>query len=118
MPTAVPTRAAAATTSRLIFPRIFIRGAGISVNPDGNELEEIRRLIDGKKIKVIVSQIFPLRDAAKAQADLADGEHVAGTQRLFDRVAVAALVSLPVHRSSLVEPGREAAERAVPGLTF
>jgi NADPH:quinone reductase-like Zn-dependent oxidoreductase len=48
-----------------------IRGTGISVNPDGNELEEIGRLIDGKKIKVIVSQIFPLRDAAKAQEQIA-----------------------------------------------
>ena len=47
-----------------------IRGAGIAVNPDGNELEEIGRLIDEKKIKVIVSQVFPLRDAAKAQEQI------------------------------------------------
>jgi NADPH:quinone reductase-like Zn-dependent oxidoreductase len=48
-----------------------IRGASISVKPDSSELAEITKLIDDKKIKVIVSQTFPLADAAKAQEQAA-----------------------------------------------
>jgi NADPH:quinone reductase-like Zn-dependent oxidoreductase len=44
-----------------------IRGASISVKPNADELVEIARLIDEKKIKPIVSQVFPLTDAVKAQ---------------------------------------------------
>src|ERR1700736_4044664 len=40
-----------------------IHGASISVKPDSSELAEITKLIDDKKIKVIVSQTFPLADA-------------------------------------------------------
>jgi len=43
-----------------------IRGASLSVNPDSSELAEIGKLIDANKIKVIVSQTFPLSEAMKA----------------------------------------------------
>src|SRR5437879_6622563 len=48
-----------------------IRGESISVTPNSEELAEIGKLIDAKKIKVIVSQTFPLTDAAKAQEQAA-----------------------------------------------
>jgi NADPH:quinone reductase-like Zn-dependent oxidoreductase len=50
-----------------------IRGAFISVEPTSDELGEIGKLIDQKKIKVIVSQTFPLSDAAKSQEQVATG---------------------------------------------
>ncbi len=46
-------------------------GASISVEPNSGELAEIGRLIGEKKIKVIVSQTFPLAEAAKAQEQIA-----------------------------------------------
>ena len=48
-----------------------IRGAGISVKPNANELAEIAQLIDDKKIKVVVSQVLPLAEAVKAQEQVA-----------------------------------------------
>src|SRR5438093_6390082 len=48
-----------------------IRGASISVKPNGAQLAEIGKLIDDKKIKPIVSEVFPLTDAAKAQEQAA-----------------------------------------------
>src|SRR4029077_9367759 len=42
-----------------------IRGAALSVEPNSDELAEISRLIDEKKIRVIVSQTFPLSEAIK-----------------------------------------------------
>jgi NADPH:quinone reductase-like Zn-dependent oxidoreductase len=50
-----------------------IRGASLGVEPDSNELTEIGKLIDDKKIKVIVSQTFPLSEAIKAQEQIATG---------------------------------------------
>ncbi len=50
-----------------------IRGAPISVEPNSSELAEIGKLIDEKKIKVIVSQTFPLSEAVKAQEQVATG---------------------------------------------
>jgi NADPH:quinone reductase-like Zn-dependent oxidoreductase len=50
-----------------------IRGAAIGVEPDSAELAEIGKLIDEKKIKVFVSQTFPLIDAAKAQEQAETG---------------------------------------------
>jgi len=50
-----------------------IRGASLSVEPTSNELAEIGKLIDQRKIKVIVSQTFPLSEAAKAQEQIATG---------------------------------------------
>lgn len=50
-----------------------IRGSPLSVAPNSEELAEITKLIDEKKIKVIVSQTFSLADAAKAQEQAATG---------------------------------------------
>src|SRR5881296_2268425 len=50
-----------------------IRGAALSVEPNSDELAQIGKLIDQKKIKVIVSQTFLLSDAAKAQEQVATG---------------------------------------------
>jgi NADPH:quinone reductase-like Zn-dependent oxidoreductase len=48
-----------------------IRGSSLSVVPNSDELAEIAKLIEEKKIKVIVSQTFSLADAAKAQEQAA-----------------------------------------------
>src|ERR1700719_226563 len=45
-----------------------IRGASLVVQNNGDELAQIGKLIDEKKIKVIVSETFPLADADKAEA--------------------------------------------------
>src|SRR5437016_4047769 len=50
-----------------------IRGESISVKPNAEELAEIGKLIDAKKVRVIVSQTFPLADAVKAQEQAATG---------------------------------------------
>jgi NADPH:quinone reductase-like Zn-dependent oxidoreductase len=50
-----------------------IRGAVLSVEPDADELAEIGKLIEQKKIKVIVSQTFSLSEAMKAQEKVATG---------------------------------------------
>jgi len=50
-----------------------IRGTSLAVEPDSNELTEIGKLIEEKKIKVIVSKTFPLADAVKAQEQIATG---------------------------------------------
>jgi NADPH:quinone reductase-like Zn-dependent oxidoreductase len=48
-----------------------IRGASLSSHPDAAELTQITKLIDDGKIKPIVSQVLPLTDAAKADAQAA-----------------------------------------------
>ncbi len=48
-----------------------IRGAPISVKPNANELAEIAKLIEEKKIKPIVSLVLPLTEAVKAQEQAA-----------------------------------------------
>jgi NADPH:quinone reductase-like Zn-dependent oxidoreductase len=48
-----------------------IHGAAILVKPNADELVEIGRLIDAKKIIPVVSQVFPLAEAAKAQEQIA-----------------------------------------------
>src|SRR5213080_2454830 len=50
-----------------------IRGAPMSVVPNSDDLAEMTKLIDAKKVKVIVSQTFPLSDAVKAQEQAATG---------------------------------------------
>src|SRR5215468_761493 len=50
-----------------------IRGTALNVEPNSGELAEIGKLIDDKKIKVIVSQTFPLSEAMKAQEQVATG---------------------------------------------
>ena len=50
-----------------------IRGEALSVEPNSGELTQIGKLIDDKKIRVIVSQTFPLSEARKAQEQVASG---------------------------------------------
>src|SRR5438105_7384665 len=50
-----------------------IRGEALSVDPNSDELSEIGKLVDEKKINVIVSQTFPLSEARKAQEQVATG---------------------------------------------
>ena len=50
-----------------------IRGSALNAEPNSEELAEITKLIDDRKIKVIVSQTFPLSDAMKAQEQVATG---------------------------------------------
>jgi NADPH:quinone reductase-like Zn-dependent oxidoreductase len=54
-----------------------IRGTSIVVQNNGDELSQIGKLIDQGKIKVIVSETFPLADANKAEAK-ADTGHARG----------------------------------------
>jgi NADPH:quinone reductase-like Zn-dependent oxidoreductase len=57
--------------------RHSIHGAALSVGPKSEELTEIGKLIDQKKIKVIVSQTLPLSEAKRAQEQVAtDHIHV------------------------------------------
>jgi NADPH:quinone reductase-like Zn-dependent oxidoreductase len=50
-----------------------IHGSDLSVAPNSDELDRISKLIDQKKIKVVVSQTLPLAEAAKAQEQAATG---------------------------------------------
>jgi NADPH:quinone reductase-like Zn-dependent oxidoreductase len=54
-----------------------IRGAPVFSHPDANELAEITKLIEAGKIKPIVSQVLPLSEAAKADAQ-AETHHTRG----------------------------------------
>ena len=54
-----------------------IRGVSLEAEYNGDELAEIGKLIDAKKVKVVVSETFPLADAAKALAK-ADTGHAHG----------------------------------------
>src|SRR5262249_14885063 len=54
-----------------------IRGVSLEAEYRGDQLEEIGKLIDAKKIRVVVSDTFPLADAAKALAK-ADTRHARG----------------------------------------
>lgn len=54
-----------------------IRGVALEVESRGDELAEIGTLIDQKKIKVIISESFPLAAAAKAETK-ADTGHARG----------------------------------------
>ena len=54
-----------------------IRGVSLEVESNGDELAQIGKLIDEKKVKVVISRSFPLADAAKAQAK-ADTGHARG----------------------------------------
>lgn len=50
-----------------------IRGAAILVKPNAEQLAEISTLIDANQIKPVVSQTFPLADAAKAHQQIESG---------------------------------------------
>jgi NADPH:quinone reductase-like Zn-dependent oxidoreductase len=54
-----------------------IRGVSLEAEYNGDQLAEIGKLIDAKKVKVVVSETFPLADAAKALAK-ADTGHARG----------------------------------------
>jgi NADPH:quinone reductase-like Zn-dependent oxidoreductase len=54
-----------------------IRGVSLEAEYSGDELAQIGKLIDEKKIKVVVSETFPLADASKAEAK-ADTGHARG----------------------------------------
>jgi NADPH:quinone reductase-like Zn-dependent oxidoreductase len=54
-----------------------IHGSTINVQPNADELAQLGKMIDDKKIKVIVSQVFPLADAGKAHAQ-AETHHTRG----------------------------------------
>jgi NADPH:quinone reductase-like Zn-dependent oxidoreductase len=54
-----------------------IRGVSLEAQYNGDQLAEIGKLIDAKKINVVVSETFPLADAAKALAK-ADTGHARG----------------------------------------
>jgi NADPH:quinone reductase-like Zn-dependent oxidoreductase len=54
-----------------------IRGASLFSHPDANELAEITKLIDEKKIRPVISQVLPLTDAAKADTQ-AETHHTRG----------------------------------------
>jgi len=54
-----------------------IRGAPIFSHPDATELTELTKLIEAGKIKPVVSQVLPLTDAAKADAQ-AETHHTRG----------------------------------------
>ena len=48
-----------------------IHGSDLSVAPNSGELADITKLIEQKKIKVVVSNASPLTEAAKAQEQAA-----------------------------------------------
>src|SRR5205823_3654125 len=54
-----------------------VRGAGILVKPDAQELEQIGKLIESGAVKPVVTQVLPLSDAAKAH-ELSQTHHVRG----------------------------------------
>lgn len=54
-----------------------IRGVSLEAEYNGDHLAEIGKLIDAKKIKVVISETFPLADAAKA-LEKADTRHARG----------------------------------------
>lgn len=54
-----------------------IRGVSLEAEYNGDELSEIGKLIDAKKIKIFVSETFPLADVAKALSK-ADTGHARG----------------------------------------
>jgi NADPH:quinone reductase-like Zn-dependent oxidoreductase len=50
-----------------------IHATGMLVKPDAGELAQIATLIDAGKIKVTISQVVPLADAAKAHQQIETG---------------------------------------------
>jgi len=54
-----------------------IRGESLASHPDANELAEITKLIEDKKLRPIVTQVLPLTEAAKA-TEQAETHHTRG----------------------------------------
>jgi NADPH:quinone reductase-like Zn-dependent oxidoreductase len=50
-----------------------IRGMALMASPDMNMLGELSKLVEAKKLKPIVSKVFPLAEAAKAQDAIETG---------------------------------------------
>ena len=50
-----------------------IRGASLEVDYNSDQLSQIGKLIDEKKIKVFISETLPLADAAKAETKAGTG---------------------------------------------
>src|SRR6185437_9605310 len=53
-----------------LLEKYGIRGDSLMAHPDANVLEELTTLIEAKKINPIVSQTFPLAEAAKAHQQI------------------------------------------------
>ncbi len=64
-------------TDPAALERYGIRGASIAVKPDAEDLAEIARLIDQKKIKPVVSEVLPLSEGVKA-LEQAETHHTRG----------------------------------------
>ncbi|MEY2537081.1 MAG: hypothetical protein QOG67_821 [Verrucomicrobiota bacterium] len=54
-----------------------IRGQGVSAHPDPAVLDELAKLVEAKKFKPIISQVFPLAEASKAHQQI-DTHHTRG----------------------------------------
>jgi NADPH:quinone reductase-like Zn-dependent oxidoreductase len=54
-----------------------IRGMHYMATPNAGQLEEIARLIDSNKVKVVIDAIYPLEQAAKAHAHM-EHDHIHG----------------------------------------
>ncbi len=54
-----------------------VKATGFMAHPDGDELRQIANLIDEGRIKLAVTQVLPLKDAAKAH-ELSQTGHVRG----------------------------------------
>jgi NADPH:quinone reductase-like Zn-dependent oxidoreductase len=54
-----------------------IRGMHYMATPNAGQLEEIARLIDSGKVKVVIDAIYPLEQAAKAHAHM-EHDHIHG----------------------------------------
>jgi NADPH:quinone reductase-like Zn-dependent oxidoreductase len=59
-----------ATPDQAELQKHQIRGSSVDAHADARVLEELSKLIDAKKIKPIVSQIFPLSEATKAHQQI------------------------------------------------
>ncbi|MGZ4966250.1 MAG: NADP-dependent oxidoreductase [Chthoniobacterales bacterium] len=67
----------AGSLSRSELEKYGIRGAGIAVTPNADDLVEITNLIEAKKIKPIVTQVLPLSEGVKA-LEQAETHHTRG----------------------------------------
>jgi NADPH:quinone reductase-like Zn-dependent oxidoreductase len=66
-----------ANLSRAEIEKYKVRGAGIAVHPDSEDLAEIAKLIDAGEIKPIVTKVLPLSEAIAAEQQ-AETHHTRG----------------------------------------
>jgi NADPH:quinone reductase-like Zn-dependent oxidoreductase len=57
----------------LVLKEKGVRGTTVLVKPNADELAEITKLIEDKKMKVVLSKVLPLADAAQAHELIATG---------------------------------------------